>query len=204
MSLGEKRAFIIDTNVIYNIVHSSSNHEIQAFLNTYNDWQNGAYDGVMYFAQEVQNELEVQLLSTKINKKLRPRFRMEMSKFRTLQCSSTKKREHAVRQLAAYVAYTYKIPITGKYEDKNRETMMQYPSVSDARIILTAIDYEYDIVTSNIKDFLVLSCINPLLHIIRPKDNYPIVFSQQFYEELESDEFVEHLREQIINDDSTT
>ncbi|HEU4963582.1 MAG TPA: hypothetical protein VFV52_06950 [Bacilli bacterium] len=181
---------LLDTNVLRYRAGASAQCDVSACWDFVSDPHNG-YD--VYVSDETLRELKVQRYV------LRPDeahllFEQVVPHLDTLSFAGDLEREHLVRELASYVKRTYRLQVPASaHQTAGKE--MQYPSVSDARILLTALDAGATLVTKNVKDFLVYLLFGYV--IWDPVDNYSIVLTQDLWDELQEDEGVQDLVERI-------
>ena len=91
--------------------------------------------------------------------------------------------EHLVRQASALLSHNYEIVMPSS------KPMRKYPGVGDARILLTAYENDYEIVTVNVNDFMLY----PFLYPQTAKFLYDLMQEQyveidpQLYERIQKD-----------------
>lgn len=180
------KQYMIDTNVIrYNVNPAENLHEpTQNFWNkVVDEMENGR--AVLFISSEVRRELTNQSFGF-----IARNDQLELDNIEDLlkHCNevpslTTKDIEDKIIEISAYVAANYKSDIDcGKG--------VKIPSVPDARILYTAWQEEYTLVTANIKDFMLLLLLDGpdedrLLDVL--SGSY-ITVTPQAYEKIHNDE----------------
>ncbi|WP_373894516.1 DUF4411 domain-containing protein [Virgibacillus natechei] len=181
--IAEKR-YMLDTNVFRYIIDSSSQHKREAkqfWKKILNEVVNR--EAEIFTTAEVIRELNVQsyafldkekarLKSLKINLTVKPD-------------SSSINAEHLIRMMTAYVRSKYRPDL----DVINRG--VEYPSVSDSRIILSGWQHKCTMVTSNIKEFMLY----PLLFKAEESPTLYNLLTQQYIE-------IDSNMHDVINNDS--
>ncbi|OXB93088.1 MULTISPECIES: DUF4411 family protein [Bacillaceae] len=155
-NITETKVYMLDTNVFrYKSnprAHKSYKKATKRFWrNVLQEFRNG--ESVLYIPKEVIRELEVQsyTLSEKENQRIAQLLELIEE---TVPDLATPEIEHQIRKITAYVRSEYK-------SDINAARDMEYGSVSDARILLAAWQYDCIFVTANIKDFMLYPLLFP-------------------------------------------
>jgi hypothetical protein len=109
----------------------------------------GLFD--LFISDEIKKELEVQ--SYNIGKE-NTIIKALLQSIRLIESSADDELVHAVRVVSAHIRKYYNLP---RFDRPDKQ--MRVPSYYDAKIILTALEHECAIVTRNVKDFMIFSCI---------------------------------------------
>lgn len=185
--MADDKSYIIDTNVLR--YYSSRNHQlVQPF------WEKvkGNSEYGLYICDETRRELEVQATNDflaselgRINNELFPYLIGEVKYTGDIE------QEHTLRLIAAHVKYKYHLLVPTGQGAHDSLRPMEYPEVSDARIILTAISHACGIVTSNVKEFAVLALFG--YEVWDPVSDRKVEVPPHIVEEIENDSFVKNL-----------
>ncbi len=180
----ETKAYLLDTNVFrYKSSPSAHTNHKKAAKRFWKDVLQEVRheEAVLYIPKEVIRELELQ--SYTLGEKERQRI-SELLENITIMIPdwTTPDMEHQVRKMVAYIRSEYQRKINAMRD-------MEYGSVSDARILLTAWQYDCILVTANIKDFALYPLLFPqhehrLLNLL---SNDYIIISPSIYDTIHHD-----------------
>lgn len=136
----------------------------------------------LYTSDEVVRELEVQSFSAH-PKEVKVLNEILLPQIDVLDFLYDAEAEHLVRRASAFLSQNYRIQLpSGKYMEK-------YPGVGDARILLTGYENDCEIVTANVKDFMLYPLLYPqsakvLYDLIQEKY---VVIDPQLYDRIQKD-----------------
>ncbi|MCR2822368.1 DUF4411 family protein [Lederbergia panacisoli] len=174
--------YMLDTNVFRYKVDSHSNHRTKAkrlWRKILSELENG--EAEIFVPLEVIRELEIQAYF--MNKNEKDRLDQLMDCLVILPESENVFAEHLIRKLSAYIRKNYKQNVNLL----NRG--VEYPSISDARILINAWQNDCTLVTSNIKDYMLF----PLLFEFENQKLYDLI-TEDFV-------FIDHISHEIITND---
>lgn len=153
--------------------------DVQAFPNNYK----------LCIAEETFEEIVVQLPVIERNApKVAAELNLLISYLEIIRTPYDVTLEHKMRQVAAYVKTKYSVKMPNGKE-------MEYPSVSDARILLTAYYDDLRLVTKNIRDFMLFACIDGVLW--DPETNTEVIIDEETYLKLKEDSILNDFVEQL-------
>lgn len=148
---------LLDTNVLryYGSRRDASQYKfIKPF---WDDVRAHPHNYKLYIAQETFRELVVQMpVIERTSPKAAVDIQFLLDEFEIIPTPYDHQIEHKLRQAAAHVKAKFSIQTP-----KGKE--MEYPSASDARILLTAYKEDLRLVTKNIKDFMLYPCLDGVL-----------------------------------------
>ncbi|MED4183583.1 hypothetical protein [Priestia megaterium] len=169
--------FLLDTNVILYRGGSANGYNVDDFWNNTLPLE----ENDICVPREVEHELQVQYFQLEAQGKhdlvflIRDRIIPSLD---ILDIPESTEAEQVVKLASSYLCTKYNImkPVTSKNANPGR-WWNEYPGISDARILLTALYFDYDLVTFNIKDFMLLLVMGK--DVWNPIDNckYPPIDS---------------------------
>lgn len=181
------KKLLLDTNVLRYYANNKDKSKVMQFWSLVH--QNpGIFD--LFISDEIKKELEVQ--SYNIGKE-NTIIKALLQCLRLLESSANHELVHTVRLVAAHIRKYYNIPRFDRPEKQ-----MTVPCYYDAKIILTALEHECAIVTRNIKDFMIFSCIQQEHPIWDPVTNSTGFIPEKVQAQWKHDDFVEEKFNHIL------
>ncbi|MCU7667738.1 DUF4411 family protein [Bacillus thuringiensis] len=182
--MAELKKYLVDTVAVRYRVNKDYKKPVRRFwTKALEEVGNG--EAVLLIPEEVFHELEIQSFgfSAHNNKKELDNIANVLEQCNVVPNITSTEIEHQLRKMAAYVRGNYK-------EDIDAGKGIEYPGVSDSRILCTAWRNDCVVVTANIKDFMLL----PLLDAPGEEILYDIVSSkyitvtEEAHQKIHSDE----------------
>ncbi|MGN7233797.1 PIN domain-containing protein [Priestia megaterium] len=163
--------FLLDTNVLLYRSGIAPHYDVSDFW----DKELSKQDNDVFIPKEVIYELEAQYYQLEAQGKSDIVFKIKhqmIPSMETLSIPNSLEIEQIVKKASSYLCANYHIikPATSKQLNPTR-WWNEYPAVSDARILLSALYFECTLATFNIKDFMLLLVLGETVY--NPIDNCP-------------------------------
>lgn len=190
--LSEKR-YMLDTNIFRYKIDSSSHYRNEAkkfWTMILSEMEIG--ESEIFVPHEVLRELEIQ--SYLMMDKEKRRLDAVRGFLTILPEINNRQAEHMIRKISAYIRSNYK-----KELDVIKRGV-EYPSVSDSRILLNAWQYDCILVTANIKDFMLFPLLfdSDALKLYDPITENYVVLDPIVHETITNDEQFNVMKQELV------
>ncbi len=179
---------LLDTNVLRyfgNKRDSRLDQNYQLIKPFWDDVEDNRTKYHLCIAEETKRELQVQLpVIQRQSEKVAKAISELLLDLNVVPTPYDDVMEHELRLVASYLKTTYQSRTPKGIE-------MNYPKIPDVRIILTAYKEDLRLVTKDIRDFMLFTCLDGVLW--DPETNSEVVLDDHTYQKVQADMQVKEL-----------